>query len=210
VNVLLALLAAATGLAAWGAHAASPAGTAPDVLVKEVSAEVIAVLKHDQAAGRATNVARLVEKKILPLFDFQRMTSMAVARNWRLATPEQQGALVAEFRTLLVRTYSVSLSSYRDEAIDYKPLRGGAGEGEALVRSSVKRPGAETLTIDYEMAHGPGGWKVYDVKVAGVSLVITYRESFASVVRDAGIDGLIKTLADKNRPYAPASAAAGK
>lgn len=200
----------ALGLALWGAQAAAKPETAPDVLVKEVSVEVIAVLKQDQAAGRSTDVARLVEKKILPILDFQRMTSMAVARNWRIASPEQQSALVDEFRTLLVRTYSVSLSSYRDEVIDYKPLRGAAGKGEALVRSSVKRPGAETLTIDYEMADGPAGWKVYDIKVAGVSLVITYRESFAAVVRDVGIDGLIKTLSDKNRQYAPASSAAGK
>ncbi|HTM60089.1 MAG TPA: ABC transporter substrate-binding protein [Burkholderiales bacterium] len=204
--IVLALFAA---LALGAAQAASPP-TAPDVLVQSVSTQVIEVLKHDQAAGRSTNVTQLVEEKILPLFDFERMTSMAVARNWRNASPAQRSALIEEFRTLLVRTYSVSLSSYRDEVIDYKPLRGAADAAEAVVRSSVKRPGAETLTIDYDMAHGPSGWKVYDVKVAGVSLVITYRESFAAVVRDAGIDGLIKTLTDKNRPYAPASAAAGK
>ena len=145
-------LAALLALDAPGARAAAPGAMAPDALVKEVSAEVIAVLKQDQAAGRATDVAQLVEKKILPLFDFERMTSTAVGRNWRSASPAQQSALVGEFRTLLVRTYSVSLSSYRDEIIDYKPLRGGAAEGEALVRSSVKRAGAEPLTIDYEMA----------------------------------------------------------
>lgn len=207
MKMLLAFFAAA--FTAWGAHAASPPGMAPDVLVKSVSAEVIAVLKRDQAAGRSTDVAQLVATKILPLFDFQRMTSMAVARNWRTASPEQQSALVDEFRMLLVRTYSASLSSYRDEVIDYRPLRGAVGAEEAVVRSSVKRAGNETLTIDYDMANGPSGWKVYDVKVAGVSLVITYRGSFAAVVRDAGIDGLIKTLADKNRSYAPAAAAAG-
>lgn len=199
----------AVGVAALLALDAAGA-TAPDALVKSVSAEVIAVLKQDQAAGRPTDVAQLVEKKILPLFDFERMTSMALARNWRGASPAQQSALVGEFTTLLVRTYSVSLSTYRDEVIDYKPLRGGAGEGQALVRSSVKRTGTEPLTIDYEMAEGPAGWKVYDVKVAGVSLVMTYRESFAAVIRDAGIDGLIKTLSEKNQAYARPSSAAGK
>jgi phospholipid transport system substrate-binding protein len=192
---LLALgLAGPIGLAAWGAQA-----TAPDVLVKAASEDVVAVLKQDEAEGRATDVARLVEKKVLPLFDFERMTSMAVARNWRAASPEQRAALVREFRTLLVRTYSSSLASYRDAVIDVKPLRAGAAEGEALVRSSVKRTGTETLSIDYDMADGPAGWKVYDIKVAGVSLVITYRDSFAAVVRESGIDGLIKTLAEKNR-----------
>lgn len=183
------------GLAAWGAQA----GTAPDVLVKSVSADVVAVLKQDEADGRTTDLVQLVEKKILPLFDFERMTSMAVARNWRHASTGQRAALVKEFRTLLVRTYSSSLASYRDAVIEVKPLRGGAAEGEALVRSSVKRSGTETLTIDYDMADGPAGWKIYDIKVAGVSLVITYRESFATVVREAGIDGLIKALEDKNR-----------
>lgn len=208
--MLLAVLAAATGFAGWGAHAASQSGKAPDVLVKEVSAEVIAVLKQDQAAGRPTDVARLLDKKILPLFDFERMTRMAVARHWRSASPEQRSALVGEFRTLLVQTYSASLASYRDEVIDFQPLRGAAGESEVQVRSSVKRSGAQPVSIDYEMAQGPTGWQVYDIKVAGVSLVMNYRESFAAVVRDGGIDALVKTLSDKNRPTAPAPAATAK
>jgi len=193
---------AGLGLAASIAHAQLllPPPARPDELMKAVTAEVIAILKQDLAAGERTDVARLVEEKILPLFDFQRMTSLAVARNWRGASPEQQGALVAEFRTLLVRTYSVSLSSYREQQIEYKPLRAAAaGDADVLVRSSVHRPGAEALTIDYDMENTPAGWKVYDVKVAGVSLVITYRETFAAEVRDGGIDGLIKALADKNR-----------
>jgi phospholipid transport system substrate-binding protein len=198
---LLALgLAGPIALAAWGVQA----GTAPDVLVKAVSADVVAMLKQDEADGRATDVAQLVEKKILPLFDFERMTRMAVARNWRVASPQQRETLVKEFRTLLVRTYSSSLAGYRDAVIDVKPLRAGAAEGEALVRSTVKQAGGEAMTIDYDMADGPAGWQVYDIKVGGVSLVITYRESFAAAVRDGGIDGLIKTLADKNqRPATP-------
>ena len=179
-----------------------PPAARPDALMKAITSEVIVILKQDLASGERTDVARLVEEKILPLFDFQRMTSLAVARNWRRASPEQQDALVVEFTTLLVRTYSVSLSNYRDQEIVYRPLRAAAGDAEVLVRSSVRRSGAEPLTIDYDMENTLAGWKVYDVKVAGVSLVITYRETFAAAVRDGGIDGLIKVLADKNRQAA--------
>jgi len=111
---------------------------------------------------------------------------------------EQQAVLVVQFRTLLVRTYSSALSTYRDEEIEYKPLRFAPGETDVLVRSAVRRRGAETLTLDYDMESTDAGWKVYDVKVGGVSLVITYREAFAAAVRAGGIDGLIKQLSDKN------------
>jgi phospholipid transport system substrate-binding protein len=207
---LLALgLAASIGLGSSVARAQLPSvSVRPDALMNAVTSEVIAVLRQDLAAGQATNVAQLVETRILPLFDFQHMTRMAVARNWRLASTEQQAALVAQFRTLLVRTYSSALSSYRDQNIEYKPVRLAPGETDVLVRSAVRRRGEETLTIDYDMENTAAGWKVYDVKVAGVSLVITYRDSFAATVRDGGIDGLVKSLSDKNqqndsRPKAP-------
>jgi phospholipid transport system substrate-binding protein len=194
-------LAAVLVLAAWsaGAQLAAPAAVRPDVLMSGVTTEVIAILKRDAAAGEPTDVVRLVETKILPLFDFQHMTRNAVARNWRLASPEQQAALVVQFRTLLVRTYSSALSTYRDEEIEYKPLRFAPGETDVLVRSAVRRRGAETLTLDYDMESTGAGWKVYDVKIAGVSLVLTYRETFAAAVRAGGIDGLIELLSDKNR-----------
>lgn len=173
----------------------------PDALMNAVTSEVIAVLKQDLAAGRPTDIARLVEGKILPLFDFNRMTRIAVARNWPLASPEQKAALVGEFTTLLVRTYSTALSSYRDQEVEYRPLRAAAGDTDVQVRSFLRRPGAEPLTIDYDMEDGIGGWKVFDVKVSGVSLVLNYRESFAAAVRAGGIDGLIESLSVKNRPY---------
>jgi phospholipid transport system substrate-binding protein len=200
-NVVAAGLAACIALAALSAAAqpAAPAAVRPDVLMSSVTAEVIAILKQDMAAGQATNVAQLVETRILPLFDFERMTRMAVARNWRLASAEQQAALVAQFRTLLVRTYSSALSSYRDEDIEYKPLRVAPGETDVLVRSAVRGRGAETLTIDYDMESTAAGWKVHDVTIAGVSLVIAYRETFAATVRAGGIDGLVKLLSDNNR-----------
>jgi phospholipid transport system substrate-binding protein len=115
-----------------------------------------------------------------------------------IEAPEQQGALVAQFRTLLVRTYSSALSGYRDQELEYRPLRAAAGDTEVLVRSFLRRPGAEALTIDYDMENSLAGWRVFDVKIAGVSLVMNYRESFAAAVRAGGIDGLIESLAHKN------------
>jgi phospholipid transport system substrate-binding protein len=136
----------------------------------------------------------------VPHFNFTRMTRIAVARNWRLATPEQQKELTAEFKTLLVRTYSTALSNYRDQQIDYKPLRARPEDVEVTVRSEVKRSGSsQTVAIDYEMEKTPGGWKAYDVKIEGVSLVTTYRDTFAGEVKEGGVNGLIKSLAAKNR-----------
>jgi phospholipid transport system substrate-binding protein len=194
------MLIVAMGFGAAHAQLLLPPPVRPDVLMSAVTSEVIAVLKQDFAAGQPTDVAQLVEKKIVPLFDFQRMTRTAAARNWRLASPKQQDALVAQFTALLARTYATALLSYRDQEIEYTPLRvGQIGEAEVLVRSSVRRRGAETLTIDYDMENTLVGWKVYDIRITGVSLVIAYRETFAAEVRAGGIDGLIKSLSDKNR-----------
>jgi len=178
---------------------------APDVLLSSITAEVIAIIKQDGAirAGNLAKVADLVETRILPHFDFNRMTRIAVARNWRQATDEQQQTLTAEFRTLLVRTYSVALSSYRDQVIEYQPLRAAPGATEVTVKSEVQQPGAQPMNIDYDMEETPAGWKVYDIKIAGISLVTTYRDSFASRVRAGGIAGLIQALSDKNRQVAP-------
>jgi phospholipid transport system substrate-binding protein len=181
---------------------ASPAqDVAPDVLVKAVTLDVIAVIRNDWdiQAGNTAKVADLVETRILPLFDFTRMTQLAVARNWRVATPEQQKTLTAEFKTLLVRTYSIALSNYRDQAIEFKPLRAAPGVTEVTVKSVIKQSGAEALTMDYDMEKLAEGWKVYDIKIDGVSLITTYRETFAGKVREGGLDGLIKSLSDKNR-----------
>jgi len=196
------LLGVFIGLAMTGAGAQqllAPVPVRPDALIRTLTEEVTAILRKDLAAGQPTDIAWLVETRIVPMFDLQRMTSIAVARNWQLASAEQRAALVMQFTALLVRTYSRALENYRDQEIVYRPLRAAAGESEVLVRSFVRRPGAEALSIDYEMADGASGWKVYDVKVAGVSLVVTYRESFAATVRTDGIDGLIKLLSDKNR-----------
>jgi phospholipid transport system substrate-binding protein len=198
---LFTALAATLLLASWGAHAQllAPVPARPDAMMSALTAEVMAVLGQDAGAGRAAELARLVERRIVPVFDFQRMTRIALARNWRAATAEQQDALAAQFKTLLVRTYSQALLEFRGQAIDYKPLRAAAGDTEVTVRSAMRRPGVEPLTIDYDMADNVAGWQVYDVKIAGVSLVLAYRESFASVVRSSGIEGLVRMLEDKNR-----------
>ena len=184
---------------------------APDVLVKTITDEVTAALKKDKdiQAGDAKKAADLIETKIVPHFDFTRMARIAVARNWRSATPEQQKELASEFKTLLVRTYSSALVNYKEHQIDYKPLRAKPEDSEVTVKSDVKPAGAtQPVTIDYELEKTDNGWKIYDVKVDGVSLVTTYRDTFATEVRERGIDGLIKSLAAKNRE--PLSSRAGK
>ena len=175
--------------------------TTPDVLLKAVTTEVIAAIKQDRGiqAGNPAKIADLVETRILPLFDFTRMTQLAVARNWRLASAEQQKTLTSEFKTLLVRTYSTALSAYRDQVIEFKPLRSASGDTEVTVKSVMKQPGTQPLTMDYDMEKIASGWKVYDIKIDGVSLITTNREAFATRVREGGVDGLIKSLADKNR-----------
>ena len=175
---------------------------APDVLVKTLTDEVAAALKKDKdiQAGDTKKVADLIETKIVPHFNFVRMARIAMARNWRSATPEQQKELAAEFKTLLVRTYSSALVNYKEQQIDYKPLRAKPGDNEVTVKSDVKPSGStQPVTIDYELEKTDSGWKIYDVKVDGVSLVTTYRDTFATEVRERGIDGLIKSLAAKNR-----------
>ncbi len=174
---------------------------APDALVKRVSQETVQAIKSDPklAAGDPARVREVIEAKLLPNFDFSRMTALAMGRNWRTATPEQQAKLIAEFRTLLVRTYSNALTQYRDETIDVKPLRADANVAEVTVRSEIVRQGRPPVQIDYGMTKTPEGWKAYDIIVGGISLVTNYRDEFNEQVKAGGIDGLIKTLADKNR-----------
>jgi len=198
-TLLLGVLATLTLTGAQAQQLLPPAPVRPDALMRAITDDVTATLRRDLAASQPTDITRLIETRIVPVFDFHRMTSIAMAQNWRLASAEQQAALVVQFRTLLVRTYSHALETYRDQEVSYQPLRAAADDTEVLVRSFVRRRGSEAFSIDYEMADGIAGWKVYDVKVGGVSLVVTYRESFAAVVRESGIDGLIKLLSDKNR-----------
>ncbi|HTQ75789.1 MAG TPA: ABC transporter substrate-binding protein [Burkholderiales bacterium] len=183
----------------------------PDVLVKMITDDVAAAIRKDAdiRAGDTRKAADLIEAKIVPHFNFTRMARIAMARNWRSATPEQQKEIAAQFKTLLIRTYSTALTNYRDQEIDYKPLRSKPDDTEVTVKSDVKPTGAtQPVSIDYELEKTDNGWKIYDVKVDGVSLVTTYRDTFATEVREHGIDGLIKALAAKNRE--PLSPKAGK
>lgn len=174
---------------------------APDTLLKGVTMEVLGIIGRDQdiQAGDQVKINALVESKILPYFDFARMTRIAVARNWGLATEEQKTSLITEFRTLLVRTYSVALSNYSGQTVEFKRLRTAEGDTEVTVKSVIRQPGTEPLNMDYEMEKMKTGWKVFDIKVEGISLVTAYRESFASKVRAVGVEGLVKLLSDKNR-----------
>lgn len=195
-SVLIFVLA---GFLSGIAIAQAPQG--PDQLVQGITTEVIGIIKKDKEiqSGNSKRIQDLVEGRVLPHFSFTRMTQIAMAVNWRRASPEQQQALVAEFKTLLVRTYSNALSLYRDQVIEFKPLRARPEDTEVTVRSEIKQRGQQALSLDYEMEKTPQGWKVFDVKVGGVSLISTYREDFAGQIRDAGIDGLIKVLISKNR-----------
>jgi len=188
----------AAGLAAAGpAHAQE----GPEALVKRVSQEVIATIKSDPLvqAGNQARIREVMESKLAPNFDFPRMTALAMGRNWRAATPEQQQRLTDEFRTLLVRTYSGALTKYRDEQIDYKPLRASPGDTDVTVRTAVLKPGGAPIQIDYSMGKSATGWKAYDVIVGGVSLVTNYRDEFNEQIKAGGVDGLIRTLAEKNK-----------
>ena len=193
--------AAAVIAVALSTAAVAQAQEAPEALVKRVSEDVIATIKSDPLvqAGNQARVREVMETKLLPHFDFARMTALAMGRNWRTATPEQQQRLTDEFRTLLVRTYSGALNKYRDETIEYKPLRMSPADTDVIVRTAVMKPGGAPIQIDYSMAKTPSGWKAYDVIVAGVSLVTNYRDEFNEQIKSGGVDGLLKTLADKNK-----------
>jgi len=183
------------------AAAASAQDLAPDAQVKKITDEVIGVIKQDKdiQGGNQKKINDLVDAKVLPYFNFSHMTALAVGRNWPKASAEQQKMLTSEFRTLLVRTYSSALSTYKNQVIEFRPLRAAAADTDVTVRTQVKQPGAEPINIDYSMEKIPSGWKVYDVAVGGVSLVTNYRETFNAEIRDGGVDSLIKSLASKNR-----------
>ena len=174
---------------------------APDALVKRVAEETLTAIRADKElqAGNPAKVKQLIESKLVPHFDTARMTALAMGRNWRAATPDQQKRLTEEFQTLLIRTYSNALTNYRDNTMNYKPLRTNPGDAEVIVRTDVTRPGQAPVQIDYSMEKTPEGWKAYDVVVAGVSLVTNYRGEFNDIVKSSGVDGLIKTLTDKNK-----------
>lgn len=173
----------------------------PDNLIKKVTEEVLDVVRQDKDIqnGSTKKAIDLVEAKVLPNFNFQRMTALAMGRDWNKASAEQKVQLSDEFKTLLVRTYSNALTGYRNHTIRYKPTKMKAGDTDVVVKTEVMQPGGKPIQLDYSMEKQPDGWKVYDVVVAGVSLVTNYRDTFNQEVRANGIDGLLKMLSNKNK-----------
>ena len=173
---------------------------APDVLVKTVTLEVVDIIQKDKEIqqGDRKKVIALIETKVLPHFNFQVMTSSAVGRNWDKASPEQKARLMEEFKTLLVRTYSSAIAAYGSQRLDFRPLRAKPTDTDVTVNVRVMQNGNQPVTIDYDMEKRPTGWKVWDVRVGGISLVANYRTEFDNQVRERGIDGLIKALQAKN------------
>jgi phospholipid transport system substrate-binding protein len=192
--------------------AVADATTPPDVLVKNTANDVLAIIKSDKdiQAGDMRKITSLAEEKILPQFDFNRMSRMVLGKYWGSATPDQQKQFIDQFRTLLIRTYASALSKYRDQTIDYKPLRADAGATDVTVKTQINQPGGQPIPIDYSLVKNPNGWKVYDVVIEGISLVTNYRGQFSEIARQGGIDQVIQRLADKNKQQSTVAAADAK
>jgi phospholipid transport system substrate-binding protein len=184
------------------ALAAAAQGLAPDQLVQKINDEVLAAIKSDKdlAAGDKQKAVKLAEEKVLPYIDFEQATRLAVGRAWSQASPEQKKRLVSEFRNMLVRTYSNAVQGYQGQTLKVLPARGKQDPEDTTVRTQFIRAGGQPLPIEFHMRQTDKGWKVYDIVVEGVSLVMTYRSEFDAVVKQEGIDGLIKRLAQKNTP----------
>jgi phospholipid transport system substrate-binding protein len=193
--------AVASSLASFAGSAMAQASESPEVLIQRVAAELIEAVKSDAALrnGDTGRVIALVDNRLLPHVNFTRMTAASVGRFWRQATPEQKQKLQAEFKTLLVRTYSGALSQVKDQTLVVKPLRANPGDTEVIVRSELRTPGRDPVQLDYRVEKTETGWKVYDLNVLGVWLVETYRGQFAQEINAKGLDGLIAALAQRNR-----------
>ena len=188
----------------FAGSAAAQQQLGPDQLVQKITDEVLAAIKSDKqlAAGDKQKAVKLAEEKVLPYIDFEQATRLAVGRAWREATPEQRKRLVTEFRNMLVRTYSNAIQAYEGQTLKVLPARGKQDPEETVVRTQFVRAGGQPLPIDFTMHQKDNVWKVYDITVEGVSLVMTYRSEFDAIVKQEGIDGLIKRLASKNIPAA--------
>jgi len=195
------------GHPATAADAASRATMAPDMLVESVSGEVLDDIRADPAlhGGNPEKLRKLIDDKVAPYVDFERMTRLAVGRGWRTATPEQRESLMREFRTLLVRTYSGALSRVTDHKVRMRPPKPPPGDAEVTVRTEVAPSAGDAIQLDYRLEKTDAGWKIYDVNILGVSLVENFRQSFATEISQGGIDGLIKALTDRNRQLAAQS-----
>jgi phospholipid transport system substrate-binding protein len=196
ISMLMTLIVPLTA-----ARAAEPG---PEALAKSVTDEVLAIVRADKEiqSGNRKKVLELVESKIVPHFNFTRMTQLAMGRNWRQASAEQQKLLVDEFRMLLVRTYTAAFTQYRNETVEYRPTRMKPGDTDVVVQSYINRPGGQPVAVNYGMEKTRDGWKVYNVTVEGVSLVENYRNTFNAEIQKSGVEGLIRTLSERNRTLA--------
>jgi len=196
--IFLSALAATFGIGL--ASQTAMAQEAPDAMVRKNTNEILAAIKADKglAAGDQKKIEALANEKVLPYFNFVRMTQLAVGRNWKDANEAQKKSLIDEFRTLLVRTYSTSLTQFRDQTIEVKPTKITAADTEVVVKTQINQPGGQAIPIDYSMEKSSGEWKVYDVLIDGVSLVTNYRSSFNTEIQKSGIDGLIKSMSERN------------
>ena len=200
IKKLIVVATFAAGLVAGFLPQAVLAQESPDALVRKNTNEILAAIKADKdvVAGDQKKIEKLADEKVLPYFNFARMTQLAVGRNWRDASDAQKKSLTDEFRTLLVRTYSTSLTQFRNQTIDVKPTKMAAGDTEVVVKTQVNQPGGQPIPIDYSMEKSGDSWKVFDVLIDGVSLVTNYRSSFNTEIQKSGIDGLIKSLSERN------------
>ncbi len=180
--------------------AAAQQDAGPEQLVQKITEEVLTAIMSDQQLARGDKVKaiKLAEEKVLPYIDFEEATRLAVGRAWSQASPEQRKKLVSEFRNMLVRTYSNAIEAYQGQSLKVLPSRKQDAKDEATVRAQFMRPGAPPLPMEFQMRKTGSDWKVYDIAVEGISLVLTYRSEFDSVVKQEGIDGLIKRLSQKN------------
>lgn len=179
---------------------ATATAAAPDAMVRDLSNEVLNTIKADKAlkSGDTGRVQKLVDEKVLPYTDFEKMTQLSVGPGWRNATPEQRAALTREFRTLLVRTYSGALSQVSDHKVELRPFRAQPTDTDVIVRTQVVASRGDPIQLDYRLEKASGGWKIYDINILGVWLVENYKSQFSSQVNSGGIDGLIKTLSERN------------
>lgn len=205
------VLIAACALSFAG-YAAAQTPEAPDVLIKRISEEVMATAKSDKDIqnGNPRRIQQVVDEKILPHVDFQRMTALAAGRHWRDATPDQKKQLTDEFRSLLMYTYSGAIAQIRDQKLEYRPMRADPADTEVIVNTQVIQPRGTPMQLSYRLEKLPSGWKIYDVNVLGAWLVESYKGSFAAEIGKSGIDGLVKTLSEKNKKLAGSIAKSGK
>ena len=209
-NLLFVLVIAPNFLAAGLARAADV--MAPDALAKSVTDEVLAVIRADKdiQAGSHKKVYELIETRIAPHFNFTTMTRLAMGKNWIQANPDQRKALTGEFRALLARTYTTAFTQYSNQTIEYRPVKLAPNDDDVMVKTLIKQPSGQPVAVDYSMEKTDQGWKVYNVKIEGISLVENYRNTFNTEVQKSGIDGLIRTLAEKNKALVQQAQATGK